>query len=103
MAPTTFISKALYRLKKLSITNYKGIKYNISYKLLNAADYGVPQKRERVFIIADLGGERASEILDLKTDMRGDIREREKKSFSPYTHESSRRIRDFGIHTNKGY
>lgn len=48
----------LYRLKKLSITNYKGIKYNISYKLLNAADYGVPQKRERVVIVgirSDLG------------------------------------------------
>ncbi|MEN0642311.1 DNA cytosine methyltransferase [Alkalicoccobacillus gibsonii] len=26
-------------------------KYNIEYKLLNAADYGVPQKRERVFFV----------------------------------------------------
>lgn len=31
--------------------NYDGIRYNVSYRLLNAADYGVPQIRERVFIV----------------------------------------------------
>lgn len=31
--------------------NYEGLKYNVVYRLLNAADYGVPQKRERVFIV----------------------------------------------------
>ena len=30
---------------------YKGLKYNVVFKLLNAADYGVPQKRERVIIV----------------------------------------------------
>lgn len=30
---------------------YKGLKYNVVFRLLNAADYGVPQKRERVFIV----------------------------------------------------
>ncbi len=30
---------------------YKGLKYNVVFRLLNAADYGVPQRRERVFII----------------------------------------------------
>lgn len=37
---------------------HKGIKYNVVPQLLNAADYGVPQKRERVVIVgvrADLG------------------------------------------------
>ena len=29
----------------------KGLYYNVVYRLVNAADYGVPQKRERVFII----------------------------------------------------
>ena len=36
----------------------KGIRYRVSYQLVNAADYGVPQRRERVFILAfreDLG------------------------------------------------
>lgn len=29
-----------------------GIRYNVKFQLVNAADYGVPQKRERVFIVA---------------------------------------------------
>lgn len=29
----------------------KGLNYNVTFKLLNSADYGVPQKRERVFIV----------------------------------------------------
>lgn len=28
-----------------------GLKYNVVFRLVNAADYGVPQKRERVFIV----------------------------------------------------
>lgn len=31
--------------------NYQGLKYNVIYRLVNAADYGVPQKRERVIIV----------------------------------------------------
>jgi DNA (cytosine-5)-methyltransferase 1 len=37
---------------------YTGTRYNVQYKLLNAADYGVPQTRERVVIVgirADMG------------------------------------------------
>jgi DNA (cytosine-5)-methyltransferase 1 len=30
----------------------RGLEYKISFRLLNAADYGVPQRRERVFITA---------------------------------------------------
>ncbi len=40
--------------------NYRGLKYNVVFRLLNSADYGVPQKRERVFIVGfrnDLGVE----------------------------------------------
>ena len=36
----------------------RGLHYNVVYRLVNAADYGIPQKRERVFIVAfrsDLG------------------------------------------------
>jgi DNA (cytosine-5)-methyltransferase 1 len=38
----------------------KGVTYNVNWQLLNAADYGVPQRRERVFIVAlrsDLGSD----------------------------------------------
>lgn len=31
--------------------SYNGLRYNVVYKLLNAADYGIPQKRERVVIV----------------------------------------------------
>lgn len=37
---------------------HKGLRYNVVHQLLNAADYGVPQRRERVLIVgvrADLG------------------------------------------------
>jgi DNA (cytosine-5)-methyltransferase 1 len=37
---------------------YTGVRYNVSHELLNAADYGVPQTRERVVIVgirSDLG------------------------------------------------
>lgn len=32
-------------------THSDGLKYNVVFRLVNAADYGVPQKRERVFIV----------------------------------------------------
>lgn len=31
--------------------HYDGVKYDVTYQLVNAADYGVPQKRERVIIV----------------------------------------------------
>lgn len=41
----------LAHLKLVKHNSYSGIKYDVSYKLLNAADYGVPQTRERVLIV----------------------------------------------------
>jgi DNA (cytosine-5)-methyltransferase 1 len=41
-------------LKKITPTSYSGVRYEVSYKLLNAADYGVPQTRERVVIVGIL-------------------------------------------------
>jgi DNA (cytosine-5)-methyltransferase 1 len=45
-------------LKKLAKMAYAGTKYHVQFKLLNAADFGVPQTRERVVIVgirSDLG------------------------------------------------
>lgn len=45
-------------LRSIGQLSYAGIKYDVSFKLLNAANYGVPQTRERVVIVgirADLG------------------------------------------------
>lgn len=46
-----------WRLKQAELIDdvsngkYNGIEYDVKYKLINAADYGIPQKRERVIIV----------------------------------------------------
>ena len=39
------------RLSEICWNVYEGVKYDVKYRLLNAANYGVPQIRERVFIV----------------------------------------------------
>ena len=39
------------RLERHHTSNRPPAAYNVVYRLLNAADYGVPQKRERVFLV----------------------------------------------------
>lgn len=41
----------LAELRGIDFATYDGLKYNVQYKLVNAANYGVPQNRERVFIV----------------------------------------------------
>lgn len=36
------------------LTDFRGLGYEVSFKLYNAADYGVPQTRERVIIVGTL-------------------------------------------------
>lgn len=51
-------SAHLARLERMHTAGRQQPAYNVVFRLLNAADYGVPQKRERVFIVgfrADLG------------------------------------------------
>ncbi len=38
-------------LKKLEAINYVGVRYDVKFKLINAADFGIPQTRERVVIV----------------------------------------------------
>lgn len=48
----------LYDLRSIGRLSYAGTKYDVSFKLINAANYGIPQTRERVVIVgtrADLG------------------------------------------------
>ncbi len=48
----------LAQLRKVNKLSYAGVKYDVKFKLVNAADYGVPQTRERVVMVgirADLG------------------------------------------------
>ena len=42
----------LRRLRKLhASSNHSGIRYDVGFRLIDAADYGIPQRRERVFIV----------------------------------------------------
>lgn len=42
----------LGRLQRIHASGkHEGVKYNVAFRLIDAADYGVPQRRERVFII----------------------------------------------------
>ena len=43
----------------------KGLKYEISVLRLNAVDYGVPQHRDRIFIIGSRSGKKINEILPI--------------------------------------
>ena len=38
-------------MEEIIMPDFRRLGYEVDYKLLNAADYGVPQQRERVFII----------------------------------------------------
>lgn len=39
------------RLERQHTSNRSAANYNVVFRLLNAADYGVPQRRERVFLV----------------------------------------------------
>ncbi len=44
---------------------------DIAWRVLDARFFGVPQRRRRIFLVADFGGERAGEILALSEGMPG--------------------------------
>jgi DNA (cytosine-5)-methyltransferase 1 len=69
----------LNELRSVSNSSYSGTKYNVQFKSINAANYGVPQKRERVIIV----GSRS----DLECNW----------SFPPETHSSERLFWDMYV------
>lgn len=73
----------LSRLQKIRFDSYSGLKYLVKYQLLNAADYGVPQIRERVLIVGT------------RTDGVGEW------EFPAATH--SQQALEWSMHTSKTY
>lgn len=46
--------------------------YSIAWRVYDAQYWGVPQRRKRIYLIADFGSERAGEILFERESVRGD-------------------------------
>jgi DNA (cytosine-5)-methyltransferase 1 len=59
LRPTAFLIENVAGLAAPSMARYfnglledlRGLKYNVAWQVVNAADYGVPQKRRRLFIV----------------------------------------------------
>lgn len=49
--------------------------YSIAWRVYDAQFWGVPQRRKRIYLIADFASERAGEILFEREGLRGDIAE----------------------------
>ena len=46
--------------------------YSLAWRVYDAQYWGVPQRRKRIYLVADFGSERAGEILFEREDVRGD-------------------------------
>lgn len=54
---------------------YSGNGWSLAYRVFDAQYWGVPQRRRRIYLVADFRGERAKEILFERKGLRGDIEE----------------------------
>lgn len=48
--------------------------YSIAWRVLDAQHWGVPQRRKRIYLVADFGGQRAGEILFKRDGLLGDFK-----------------------------
>lgn len=53
--------------------------YSVSWRTLDAQYWGVPQRRKRIYLVADFGGGTAPEILFEQDSLRGDTKEGSKE------------------------
>ena len=73
-----------------------GRNFSIAWRVLDAQYWGVPQRRRRIFLVADFAGHSAGEILFKSESMSGDITESREKG-----QETSTGVRD-GVTTAGG-
>ena len=53
--------------------------YSVAWRTLDAQYWGVPQRRKRIYLVADFGGGTAPEILFEQDSLRGDTKESSKE------------------------
>lgn len=66
--------------------------YRVEWQVLNSKDFGVPQNRERVFIVGHLGGKRSGQVFPITGTNRQDI-----KQINQPKHSNDRIYSDKGI------
>ena len=54
---------------------YCGNGWSLAYRVLDAQHWGVPQRRRRIYLVADFGGQRAGKILFEREGLRGYLAE----------------------------
>ena len=54
---------------------YCGNGWSLAYRVLDAQHWGVPQRRRRIYLVADFGGQRAGKILFEREGLRGHFAE----------------------------
>lgn len=80
-----------------------GDDYSISWRVLDAQYFGVPQRRKRIYLVADFGGDTAPEILFEQDSLRGNTEESRKEgegianNARDGSKETNREIRCFDI------
>lgn len=59
--------------------------YSVAWRVLDAQYWGVPQRRKRIYLVADFGGESAPQILFKQDSLRGNTEEssKERKDTAP--------------------
>lgn len=53
--------------------------FSLAWRCLNARGWGVPQRRKRIFLVLDLGGQSAGEILFIRESLSRDFKESGRK------------------------
>ena len=63
-----------------------GDDYSIAWRVLDAQYFGVPQRRKRIYLVADFGGNTAPEILFEQDSLRGDTeKSRKERKGTPHS------------------
>lgn len=57
----------------------KGVGFSAAWRVLDAQYFGVPQRRKRIFLVADFNGECAEEVLFIEKGLRGDFKKSKKE------------------------
>ncbi|MCY7331385.1 MAG: DNA cytosine methyltransferase [Pseudanabaena sp. CAN_BIN31] len=87
-------------LKDFLLKEFQKIGYAVSYKIMNAAEYGVPQSRKRVFFVGLLNGKKfefpqplISETIT-SFDALSDLPEKNLEDGSPYFYPASKKYQE---------